>query len=119
MSAHVNPWMYWLPRVLGVLFVAFLSVFALDALGEGQSLGERALAVAMHLVPSAIVLAALAVAWRWGGVGGLIFLGLGIAYIITAWGRFHWSAYAAIAGPPLLIGALFELDWFSRKAGAM
>ena len=36
-----NKWkrvLYWTPRVLGILFALFISIFALDVFGEGYSL---------------------------------------------------------------------------------
>ena len=64
----------------------------------------------IHLIPAAIVLAAVAMSWRWGWVGALVFLSLGAFYIATAWGRVHWSAHLLIAGPMFLLGVLFALD---------
>jgi hypothetical protein len=69
----------------------------------------------VHLIPTYLVLIALAVAWRWQQVGAAIFIALGLLYIVMAWGRFHWSVYAVISGPLLLIGALFLLDWRYRS----
>jgi hypothetical protein len=103
--------LHWSPRVIGLLFAAFLSVFALDVFDEGHGFWKTRLALAIHLVPTAVVLGALALAWRWGWAGGLAFLGLGAWYVATAWGRFPWSAYVVIAGPLFLLGLLFVLDW--------
>jgi hypothetical protein len=107
--------LFWTPRVLGLLFAAFLSVFALDVFGEGYGFWKTALALLMHLIPTGVILVALAISWRWEAVGGLVFIALGAWYLISAWGRFHWSAYLVIAGPLVLLGALFLLDWFHRR----
>lgn len=104
--------LHWTPRVLGLLFAVFLSVFALDVFGEGYTAWETVVALTMHLIPNAIVLVAVAIAWRWPWAGGIVFLALGAWYIVDTWGRFHWSAYAVIAGPLILVGLLFELDWW-------
>jgi hypothetical protein len=104
--------MHWTPRLLGLLFAGFLGVFAIDAFGEGNTLRQTILAVTMHLIPMAAVLGALALSWRWGWAGGLVFLGLAAWYVVTSWGRFHWSTYVVIAGPLGLLGLLFEIDWW-------
>jgi hypothetical protein len=59
-----------MPRILAILFAAFLSVFALDVFGEGYWFWGTIRALFMHLIPTMIVLAALIIAWRWEGVGG-------------------------------------------------
>ena len=48
-------------------------------------------------------------------MGGVLFFGLGLFYMVWSWGRFHWGAYAAISGPLFLVGILFLLNWIFRK----
>ena len=105
----------WTPRILGFVFAAFISVFALDALGEGKSLARNILDLAAHLIPTAIILGTLAVSWRWSWAGGLMFFALGGCYMAMTWSRFPWTTYVAIAGPLFLLGILFELDWWNRS----
>ena len=108
--------LYWAPRVLGIGFAAFISVFALDVFEEGRGIGETALALLMHLIPTAVVVAIVAVSWRWEVVGGMIFLALGVAYIWGAWGRFPIIAYVAISGPLFLTGVLFLVNGLLRDS---
>lgn len=107
--------LHWAPRVLGLLFAAFVSVFALDVFREGEPLRRVIPALLMHLIPTAAVLVALVIGWRWGWAGGLAFLGLGAWYLATAWGRFSWTTYAVIAGPLFLVGLLFEVEWWFAR----
>jgi hypothetical protein len=109
----MKQWLFWTPRVLGILFTAFLSVFALDVFGEGYGFWETMLALVMHLVPTMIVLTALVIAWRWEALGGILLIALGVWYL-TSWPHFHWSAYLVIAGPLILTGGLFLADWAYR-----
>lgn len=111
MKRPIERLLRWTPRILGLLFAAFVSVFALDVFREGYPFWQTVLALAMHLIPTAVVLGALALSWRWGWAGGLVFLALGAWYVATAWGRFPWPTYLVIAGPLFLLGLLFELDW--------
>jgi hypothetical protein len=103
------------PRVLGLLFAAFISIFAADAFGEGHGFWDTALRLALHLIPTAVILAILAISWRRELVGAILFTTLAALYSILFWGRFHWSAYAAISGPLLVIGLLFLSDWWCRS----
>ncbi len=104
----------WTPRILAILFALFLSVFALDVFAEPNGFWPTLLALLMHLVPSAIVLVVLVIAWRWEALGAALFCALGIVYLILEWGRFAWTAYAFISGPLILIGALFLIDRFRQ-----
>lgn len=113
-SPTTQQWLWWLPRVLAILFTGFLGIFALDVFGEGHGLLETLVGLLMHLLPAFLVALTLALAWRWEVPGGLLFIGLGMFYLVRFWGRFHWSAYALIAGPALLIGCLFLLHWKYR-----
>jgi hypothetical protein len=110
----VPRWLYWTPRILGVLFAVFISLFALDALEGPYGPGPRLVALAVHLVPTALVVAALVVAWRQEGIGALLFLGLGAYYVAISWGHSRWDAYLAVAGPLLVTGLLFLLGWLRR-----
>jgi hypothetical protein len=102
---------FWMPRILCVLFAVFVSLFALDVFGEGYGFWETLVALLMHLIPTGIVLISLAIAWRWEWIGAILFVALGIWYIIMAWGKFDWITYLLISGPLFLIGALFLVNW--------
>ena len=114
MKKPVKQCLVWTPRILGVLFAVFLSVFALDVFGEGHGFWKTILALLIHLIPSGIILVAVAIAWRWEWIGGLLFIGLGALYLVLAGGRFHWSTDVMMSGPLLLVGGLFLLNWRFR-----
>lgn len=109
MAMAVPRSLYWTPRILGVVFALFLSIFALDALDQGF------LAVLMHLRPALLVLLVLVLSWRRELVGTLAFSALAILYILWTWGRFRWSVYAAIAGPLFVMSGLFLAAWLFRS----
>ena len=119
MRTPLEKLLFWMPRLLGLSFALFLTLFALDVFGEGYGFWKAILALFMHLIPTWIVLIVLAIAWRWEWVGAVVFAALGVFYLIMAWGRFHWSAYVVISGPLFLVGTLFLIDWLflaKRKA---
>jgi hypothetical protein len=101
---------YWAPRVLTGAFALFLSIFALDVFADPVQFPWVLLDFAMHLIPAALVLAVLALAWRREWIGAVLLPVLAIAYLLFAWGRFPWPVYAAISGPLLLAGVLFALS---------
>jgi hypothetical protein len=106
--------MFWTPRIAGILFVLFLSLFALDVFEMNLGFWETVGALFIHLIPSILLAIALALAWRWEWIGALVFAGWSIFYIASARG-FPWSVYAIIAGIPFVIAILFLMDWIYRR----
>ncbi|MFN2108649.1 MAG: hypothetical protein ACK2UI_03220 [Anaerolineae bacterium] len=113
MNANMKHVLFWAPRILCILFAMFLSLFALDVF-EGGGFWETLLALLIHLVPVYIVIIVLVVAWRWEWVGAILFIALAVFYVVSTWGRLHWSAYVMISGSLALIGVLFLLNWIYR-----
>jgi len=107
---------YWTPRVLCIAFAAFLALFALDVFSMRLDFPRRMLALAMHLIPSFVVLIALAIVWRREWIAAVIFPLLAVFHVVTMRGL-HWSGYAVIDGPLLLLAVLFLLSWRERRAG--
>ncbi len=114
MSKTLKQIMYWTPRIAGILFILFISLFALDIFDMNLGFWGTIVGLFMHLIPSILMAIAVALAWRWEWIGALIFAGWSIFYISTARG-FHWSVYVIIAGIPFAIGILFLLDWIYHK----
>jgi hypothetical protein len=115
MSPIVRRLLFWTPRILGIAFALFISMFAMDVFGEHYSLPQLLVALGMHLIPTGLIAVALIVAWRWEWVGALLFFGLGVAYIVTVrHDRAPWDWYVFIAGPAFLMGLLFLLNWRYR-----
>jgi hypothetical protein len=115
MSTRTKRLLFWSPRIIGMLFGVFLSLFALDVFGVGLSFWDSIRAFLIHLVPVYVVFIVLAFAWRWEWVGAVFFAGLGLLYIVWGWGMFPWIAYLTISGPLFLLAALFLLNWIYRK----
>jgi hypothetical protein len=103
----------WAPRVCGLLMAAFLALFALDAF-DGRSFLAALPYFAVHLVPTFIVLAIVAVAWRAEWFGSAAFLAVALAYALMVNWRMDWVA--GISGPLLLISVLFFASWRQRLA---
>jgi hypothetical protein len=55
--------LYWAPRILCLLFIAFISLFALDVFTERVSVPHLVIAFLIHLIPSAILVILLALSW--------------------------------------------------------
>ena len=71
---------HWLPRILGILAILFISLFAADAFAPGLTIWQQLGAFLIHLIPSFILLAFLIVAWKWEFIGGIFFMVIGLVF---------------------------------------
>jgi len=114
-SNSKNKFFYWLPRIFAIAFILFISMFALDMFNQGYGLWFSLLGFLIHLIPSYLLIAALVIAWKWEHIGGSIFILLSLIYIWLAWAKIDMTAMGFIAGPPVLIGLFFLLDFYLKN----
>ena len=117
--------LHWLPRMLGLATIGFISLFSLDSFDTALSVSEQLLHLGAHLLPSFILLAILAVAWKWEKAGGIIFLLLGLIFSPLVYmlnhGRNHFSIIQSllvvliITVPFIITGTLFLLSYRQKK----
>jgi hypothetical protein len=100
---------------LGVLYAVALLIFAADVFNHEQNIAQTFYDILLHLLPTAVILLIVFVAYNRPLIGAIIYLVLGLMYIITGWARMHWSAHVLIAGPLLLLSALYITAWKSNK----
>ena len=116
--------LYWTPRVLCILAIMFISLFALDAFEPGRTLGQQLLAFLIHLVPSFILLAILLVAWKWEKIGAIIFILIGVImsplvfihnYRMNESFGMSLGIIAMITLPFIIVGILFVLSYKNKR----
>ena len=109
-----NKILRWAPRILAVLFVAFLCLFSFDGFNDFNG-WQSVLAIARHLAIPAVVLVATILAWKRDLVGAAIFLFFAVYYVFMVGLNRHWSWYVTISGSALLIAVLFFINWRRNK----
>ena len=119
--------LHWTPRILCILSILFISIFAFDAFEPGLTIWQQLAAFAMHLLPSFILFMMLVVAWRWELAGGIVFmlLGLGLSpFIYTHNYAMNHSVSMSlgiimmITFPFFLVGLLFVASYLVKKKQA-
>jgi hypothetical protein len=111
-----SKFLYWTPRVLCVLAILFVSIFALDAFAPELTLWQQLGAFFMHMIPSIILAVLLIYAWKHEKWGGVLFLVIGLIFtpiIFSLNYRLNNSVWislsiiALITLPFVLVGVLF------------
>ncbi len=107
--------LYWCPRVLSILFAAFISILAFAVFSEGYAFGELLIALFTHLVPTFVIVFFIIIAWKREWIGAIFFLGLAIFYIIIFRSELDWVILLIIPLPLLLCSILYLLSWEQTK----
>ena len=110
-------WLYWTPRVLGVLVALFIGLFSFDVFEMGLGFWGTVLALLAHLIPTIVLLLAALLPRRWGWLSGLLFLGWAVFYPLR-FGGFEPFVYLILSGIPAVVGVLFLADWWRRRKSA-
>ena len=108
----------WAPRLSLILFALFLVIFSFDVFGAGKSATQIGTELLIHNIPSMILGLVVFAAWRREWIGFLVCVVLAVAWVAWAWQRFplpaHLVTYLGMAGPLLLIAALYAVNWRLR-----
>jgi len=100
--------------VICILFIAFVSIFALDVFEENLGFWQTLAGLAVHLIPGFLLCAALAVAWRWEWIGAVVFIACAVFFALIV--RAPWWGKAIFVAPCLLTAWLFLGNWQAKKA---
>ncbi len=117
--------LHWTPRILCILAILFISLFALDSFSSERTFWQNTGAFLMHLIPSFVLLAILIVAWKWENIGGIILIivgvVLGVAVFNLNYNQRHFSLVQSIINvsiiclPFVLAGILFVISYHEKK----
>lgn len=108
--------LYLAPRVLSVLFIIFLALFALDVFEPGKTIGYYIVAFLIHLVPNFILVLILLIAWRHERLGGAIFVLISILFAVYSKTYLSVSSFMLVSLPAFLIGIMFIIhDYLYKK----
>jgi hypothetical protein len=122
---------HWFPRILGIVAILFVSIFALDAFDPQLTLGQQLLGFLMHMIPSLTLALLLFVAWKWELPGGIVFTLIGLVmtpvifkhnYAMNHSVGMSIGIVSMITIPFVVVGVLFIVSYWlkkKRKAGLL
>ena len=109
-----NKYLYWTPRILGIVFILFISMFAFYVFAE-YNFPEVLVALFMHLIPSFVLIALLVLAWKKELYGGIAFVILSLLFTIFFQTYREMINFLLISFPVLVTGILFLVNWYLKK----
>jgi hypothetical protein len=114
----------WIPRIICILAILFISIFAADAFAPGLTIWQQLRDFFLHLIPSFLLLIILVISWRRELTGGILFMviGLGMSpFIYTMNYNMNHSVWTSllvilmITIPFVLVGLLFVVSYSLKR----
>lgn len=106
---------FWLPRVIGIIFTLFISLFGFDVFDLNIGFPEIILAFLMDMMPAIVVAIVLALAWRWEWIGAILSLGLALFYIFGFNFDIDIIIILLIPGPLVVLSVLWLVSWLQKR----
>lgn len=115
---------HWLPRIICIFAILFISMFAADAFEPGLTFWQQLGAFVMHLIPSFILLGILILAWYKELIGGITFIIIGLVFTPLIFNMNYkmnesiWMSLGIIMSitfPFILVGILFIVSHKLKK----
>lgn len=93
-------------RIIAALMILFWCIFKLAVSGfEPMNMVESLICV--------LVLGTTVIAWKWRGIGGMLFIGLAIFYVLLTWPDYSTITYAIAVIPMIFSGTLFIISRYT------
>ena len=116
-SGRLAKWIYWTPRIAGIVIAMFVAMFALDVFGLGGTVWQQIGAFLIHALPAILMGVVVVIAWRWEWVGAAAFLLAALFFMRVLLGNPEGALGMLLlfSGPMLVIAVAFWLNWQWRK----
>lgn len=105
----------WIPRVLTILFILFLSLFSLDVFSMDGTFLQKIGGFLIHNIPSFLLIIVLIASWKRPLVGGIAFLLFSIVFTLYFQTYSLLYSFLSISLPLVLTGGLYLLVYFIPK----
>jgi len=113
--------LFWLPRILVIGYILFISIFSLDAFYGENSFWQELGSFFKHLIPSIVLSILLLISWKRDFTAGMIFLvsGLLLTFLYSTFRSV--PSFVCLSCPLYLAGLLFLISYalkYKDKASA-
>jgi len=115
---------FWLPRILCMAAILFISLFALDSFSPELTFWQQISGFLIHLIPTYFLIGFLVFAWKFELTGGIFFVALGMIFspflYMNNFRNNHsilisLTIILTITFPFIVIGFLFIVSYFIKN----
>lgn len=116
--------LHWAPRILCIVAILFISLFALDSFSPELSIWQQISGFAIHLIPTYVLIITLYIAWKRELIGGIIFIAIGLILSPFVFSMNYdrnqsimmsLGIILSITIPFVIVGGLFLLSHFIKR----
>jgi len=116
--------MHWLPRILCIFAILFISLFAADSFSSDLTFWQKIFSFLIHLIPTFVMIILLIISWKRDLFGSISFILVGIVFIPIVYSMNYnlnqsvaasLGAMAGITLPFILVGILFWTSYLKKK----
>jgi len=110
---QLSRFLYYTPRIAGLLMIIFVSLFALDVFSMGGNFWQQLGAFLIHAAPAILLAIIMIFAWRKPVIGFVLFGIVAIFFLrFVLFGQeFGAGNFMMFVAPLALISALFWINW--------
>ena len=115
---------HWLPRIISILAILFIGIYALFAYLNDQSAEQETGSYLFYLIPCFVFIILLIASWNWELTGGILFILIGFAlsplvfaynYKMDELTSMSFGTAMSLAIPFIVVGILFILSFYMKK----
>ena len=121
-----NKLVFWIPRVISILFVLFIAMFSLDVFDGSTGFWGTALALLMHNIPTLIISVLVYYTWKFELLGAILFGLVGISSVVrtiiaqimhpnNVWPIDELMMFIAFITMVMLTSILYYISWKQKK----
>ena len=120
--------LHWTPRIICILSILFISLFAMDSFHPDMTIWQQIADFLKKLIPSFGLIILLIVAWKWEFIGGIMFILIGLGFSPFIFMHNYemnpsiWRSMInimAITMPIVIVGILFIVSHHQKKKSFM
>ena len=103
--------LFFVPRILMIVYIIFISMFAFDVFNENQMFLESLIELCIQLIPSIMLSIILWYAWNNQKNGGFLLIGVGVIFTLFFELYTNFTTFLMLGVPIFISGILFLLNY--------
>lgn len=108
--------LFWTPRIIALIYIMLLSLFALDVFVPGKTILQYTAALIAHLLPQLLLIILLLIAWYNNVFIGALFIMSYLLFFFFFYDKSHVLIQALLFSPLFILGVIFLVSQKSSSS---